>query len=316
MALLDQIDPDLRHVVEELRKDRHSIYYRGGPRARSLPSEQLRPMSQRASSRRAEAYLIDTFRDEVATWLLRGVFLEWQRLEPLGAAYRCEERRPERLAWSSADVLRSAAGLSSWGLEGEAQPAQGNARRGIGLIDVMGRGEADQQVLLEACALSHALAPSPECGVFATQVLVAQGQLDQALEVASGIEARVGRPDLGRTKNTWLGLSAWRRGNFELAVSRFLAARDAEQGEDLVVVHGNLLIAGLVQATVGADWREFELSLNGAEGALEVGTRWVVDSLREGTRNGRGGLSCLALSRAAAGGSGLLRSLIEENDAQ
>ena len=43
MSLLDQIDPNLTHVVETLRRDPTSLYYRGGPRSKRLENERLKP---------------------------------------------------------------------------------------------------------------------------------------------------------------------------------------------------------------------------------------------------------------------------------
>ncbi len=309
MSLLDQIDPNLAHVVEELRQDPTSLYYRGGPRSKRLESERLRPVSRTTSGRLAEAYLLETSREELATWLLRGVFAEWQRLDPLGSAYRCEEQRPARLAWTRDEMLGSRAEIEGWGLAAGSAPPADDARRGLGLLDTLGRGKGDLQALLEACALSHALAPLPEAGLFAAQVLVACREWGQALEVAAGVEAREGRPDLQRSKFTWMGLAAWRRGNLGLAERCFLDARLADDSPKLLAVHYNVLVAEAAAGGAREAWGRFEDALGAHSAACTEGARCMIQSLERGHRENPLGLSGLTLSRLLRVGPEWIRQL-------
>ena len=239
MSALDQIDPELRHLVQALREDETSLFWRGGTGTLSANTvdERVRPMSRESATRRAEAHLLDKYREELAAWLLRGVHVAWQRLDPLGDNYVLEEPQPGRLRWDAADLAESV----------------GILERGVGLDPVtgahavaeLGRLTRDPGLgeLLTATNLAARLAPFSECWLFGAQIELALGNPRGAARAAGALDDAALRAFGIRWKRSWMAFAAWRMGQVQTAAEEYDRALAASKEPSATLLASRLLVA-------------------------------------------------------------------------
>ncbi len=289
MSLLDHIDPELRHVVEAVRKDPSSLFWRGGAGAiaRDLGSERVRPMSHAAATRKAEAYLLDKHREELATWLLRGVHLAWQRLDPLGDNDVLEEPQVGRLRWDEASLH---AGLRVVAARASLDPV-GSAAGG----DLLGRLACDPGLddLLVSVNLAARLAPLSECALFGAQIEIALGNPLSATRAAQSVKDGALRPFGVSWKRSWIAFAAWRLGQIRTAAEEYDRALSASTELSPTLLASRLLVAiaegrrGEVERHV----RRVEVDTSDPERTF----RWLARSVESETRREPSGTSALLL---------------------